>query len=52
MGWEVDLNYQLSLMKKSGLQAGYSVFRPGRFARRTRGPDNQHWAYVMLTVSF
>lgn len=39
----------------SGLRlerATYGVFEPGRFAKSTRGPDTQHWAYLMFTLGF
>jgi hypothetical protein len=52
VGWEIDLNYNWAFRKKSGLQAGASVFEPERFADATRGSDAQTWAYLMLTLGF
>lgn len=53
VGSEIDLTYRFAWTGKAVMEAGYSRFSPGRFARATRrGPDASDWAYVMLTVTF
>lgn len=52
VGSEIDLTYRAAIREKVALEAGWSRFRPGRFARLTRGPDASDWGYVMLTVGF
>ena len=52
VGWEFDLTYNWAFRENAGLQANYSIFEPGRFAKSTRGPDTQYWAYLMLTLGF
>lgn len=52
LGQEVDLTLRLPLEKRLHLLAGYSVFLPGRFALRTRGPETHHFGYIQTTVAF
>lgn len=52
VGSEFDLTYRSALRDTVAFEAGWSRFRPGRFARLTRGPDGSDWGYVMLTVGF
>jgi hypothetical protein len=52
VGDEVDLTYRYTWLEKTSLEAGLSRFKPGRFARRTRGEDPSHWGYLMLTMGF
>jgi len=52
VGREYDLTCRYAWQEKTTLEAGFARFEPGRFARRTRGEDPSHWAYVMLTVGF
>lgn len=52
VGQEIDLTYNFAFLKKSGVQVGYGIFEPNRFAEFTRGGDTQHWAYVQLVVGF
>ena len=52
LGQEVDLTFRVPLQEHLSFLAGYSVFLPGRFAVRTRGPDTHHFAYLQTTVRF
>jgi hypothetical protein len=52
IGQELDLTVRLPLMKRLGFLAGYSVFLPGAFAERTRGPQTHHFGYLQTTVRF
>lgn len=52
LGQEFDLTVRLPLHKHLSFLAGYSVFLPGRFATRTRGPETHHFAYLQTTVRF
>ena len=52
IGQELDLTVRLPLMKRLGFLAGYSVFLPGAFAERTRGPATHHFGYIQTTVRF
>ncbi len=51
LGQEVDLTFRIPLQKHLNLLAGYSVFIPGAFAARTRGPG-LHFGYVQTSLSF
>ncbi|HKY32953.1 MAG TPA: alginate export family protein [Candidatus Polarisedimenticolia bacterium] len=51
VGAELDILYKLALEEDVWIEAGASRFEPGRFARRTRGADPSHWAYVMFTLA-
>lgn len=50
VGQEVDFTARLPLHKRFNLLGGYSFFVPGAYARRTRGPETQQWAYLQITV--
>jgi hypothetical protein len=52
VGSEVDLTWKFAWTGHAAVEAGVSRFRPGEFARATRGADPSEWAYVMLTASF
>lgn len=52
VGQEADLTARLPLQKHVSLLAGYSIFLPGRFAVRTRGPETHHFGYIQTTVRF
>ncbi len=52
IGQELDFTVRLPLMKRLGFLAGYSVFLPGAFAERTRGPQTHHFGYIQTTVRF
>ena len=52
IGQELDLTVRLPLMKRLGFLAGYSVFLPGAFAERTRGPETHHFGYIQTAVRF
>jgi hypothetical protein len=52
LGNEVDLTFRLPLHKHFWVVAGYSAFFPGRFVKTTRGPETQHWGFLMPTVRF
>ncbi len=50
IGQEVDFTLRLPLHKHLDFLSGYSVFLPGVFARRTRGPETHHFAYIQTTL--
>jgi hypothetical protein len=51
VGTEADLTWKRSFREgKVGFLAGYSIFRPGRFAKATRGDDDAHFGYVQMAV--
>jgi hypothetical protein len=52
VGQEFDLTARLPVQKHVNLLAGYSIFLPGRFAVRTRGPETHHFGYIQTTVRF
>jgi len=52
IGQEVDFTARLPVQKHVSLLAGYSIFQPGRFAVRTRGPETHHFGYIQTTVRF
>lgn len=52
LGQEVDLTVRLPVHKHLNFLAGYSVFLPGRFAARTRGPETHHFGYLQTIVRF
>ncbi|MFQ5776565.1 MAG: alginate export family protein [Terriglobia bacterium] len=52
LGQEVDLTFRVPLHAHLSFLAGYSLFLPGRFAIRTRGPETHHFGYVQTTLSF
>ncbi len=52
LGQEVDLTFRVPLHPHVGFLAGYSVFLPGRFAVRTRGPDTHSFAYIQTSLKF
>ena len=52
VGREFDLTGRFTWQEKTALEAGFARFEPGQFARRTRGDDPSHWAYLTLTVGF
>ncbi len=56
VGQEIDLTFRVpvvfSFFKQLSLMGGYSVFFPGAFAERTRGPQTHHFGYVQTTLRF
>ena len=53
LGQEFDLTVSVPLWEQHlALQGGYSIFLPGRFAIRTRGPETHHFAYLQTTLRF
>lgn len=52
LGQEVDLTLRIPLHQNLNFLAGYSIFLPGRFAARTRGPEVHHSGYIQTTVQF
>jgi len=52
IGQELDFTIRLPLHQHFHLLGGYSLFLPGRFAERTRGPEPHHFAYIQTTVRF
>jgi hypothetical protein len=52
VGSEIDLTWRYAWSGRAVVEGGYSRFRPGEFARSTRGPDPSDWAYVMMTATF
>lgn len=52
IGQEADFTLRLALHEHLGILTGYSVFLPGAFARRTRGPEIHHFGYIQTTVRF
>lgn len=52
VGQEVDLTVRLPVQKHVSFLAGHSIFLPGRFAVRTRGPETHHFGYIQTTVQF
>jgi hypothetical protein len=52
VGQELDFTARLPLHPRFNLMAGYSLFRPGTFARRTRGPETQRWGFIQTTIRF
>lgn len=52
LGQEVDFTFRVPLHRHLNFLAGYSVFLPGRFATRTRGPETHHFGYLQTTVRF
>ncbi len=52
VGQEVDLTARIPLHPHLSLLAGYSVFVPGRFAVRTRGPELHHFGYIQTALGF
>jgi len=51
-GQELDFTARLPLHKHLSFLVGYSLFLPGAFAERTRGPETHHFGYVQTTVRF
>ena len=52
VGDELDFTVAFPIQKHLKVLSGYSLFLPGEFARRTRGPDNQHFFYLQTQVDF
>lgn len=52
LGQEFDLTFRIPLEKHLNFLAGYSIFLPGRFASRTRGPESHHFGYLQTTLRF
>lgn len=52
LGQEIDLTARVPISKHLNLLGGYSVFLPGHFAIRTRGPETHHFAYIQTTVRY
>lgn len=52
VGQEFDLTFRVPLEKHLSFLAGYSVFLPGRFAIRTRGPETHHFGYLQTMLRF
>ena len=53
LGQEFDLTISVPLWEKHvALLGGYSVFLPGAFAVRTRGPETHRFAYLQTTLRF
>ncbi len=52
VGDELDFTVAFPIQKHLKILSGYSLFLPGEFARRTRGPDNQHFFYLQTLVDF
>lgn len=52
LGQEFDLTFRVPLRTHLSFLAGYSVFLPGRFAARTRGPATHHFGYLQTLVHF
>ncbi|MBI1984222.1 MAG: alginate export family protein [Acidobacteria bacterium] len=52
VGEELDFTVAFPIQKHLKILSGYSLFVPGEFARRTRGPDNQHFFYLQTLVDF
>ncbi len=52
VGDELDFTLAFPLHKHLKVLAGYSLFVPGEFARRTRGENNQHFVYLQTLVDF
>ncbi len=52
LGQEVDLTFRIPLDSHLSFLAGYSIFLPGAFAERTRGPETHHFGYIQTTVRF
>lgn len=53
LGQEFDLTVSVPVWERHlFLLGGYSVFLPGRFAIRTRGPETHHFGYLQTSVRF
>jgi len=52
IGQELDFTFRLPVQQHLHLLGGYSLFLPGRFAERTRGPEPHRFAYIQTTVRF
>jgi hypothetical protein len=52
VGDELDFTAAFPLQKHLKILSGYSIFWPGEFARRTRGPDKQHFFYLQTLLNF
>lgn len=52
LGQELDLTFRLPVHKNLNFLAGYSVFFPGDFAARTRGPETHRFGYIQTMVRF
>jgi hypothetical protein len=52
VGDEVDFTVSFPIQKHLKMLTGYSIFFPGEFAQKTRGPDNQHFVYLQTQVDF
>lgn len=52
VGQELDFTARLPLGKHLNLLAGYSVFFPGGFAEKTRGPETHQFSYIQTTIRF
>lgn len=52
VGDELDFTLWFPLHKHLKVLSGYALFVPGEFARKTLGPDNQHFVYLQTTVDF
>jgi hypothetical protein len=52
VGDELDFTVAFPIQKYLKVLSGYALFLPGELARRTRGPDNQHFVYLQTLVDF
>lgn len=52
IGQEVDLTFRVTVSKQLSLLAGYSLFVPGAFASRTRGPETHSFGYIQSLLRF
>jgi len=52
VGTELDFTLRLPVQKHAQFLGGYSLFFPGRFAERTRGPENHKFAYLQTLFRF
>lgn len=52
VGDELDFTLAFPIHKNVRILSGYSLFMPGKFAAKTRGPDNQNWLFLQTLVDF
>lgn len=52
VGDELDFTLAFPVHQHLKVLAGYSLFLPGEFARKTRGEDKQHFVYLQTLVDF
>ena len=52
VGDELDFTVAFPIQKHLKMLSGYSLFLPGEFAQKTRGPDAQHFFYLQTLVDF